>query len=79
MAKRVFQAAFGLWLLVMFVTTVVGWKPSESMLTEQGVRWTEVNLRPDMIAALLLIYGIGAATFSGENSVAYQSKFSPPP
>ena len=70
MAKRIFQSAFGVWLLVMFVMTLFGWRPPESMLSEQGVRWAEVNLRPDMIAALLLFYGIGAATFLSNRFVA---------
>lgn len=70
MAKRVFQSVFGVWLLVMFVMTLFGWRPPESMLSEQGIRWADVNLRGDMIAALLLIYGFGAATFLSNQYVA---------
>lgn len=70
MAKRIFQTAFGVWLLAMFVMALSGWRPSESMLSAQGVRWAEVNLRPDMIFALLLIYGIGALTLLSNRFVA---------
>lgn len=59
-----------MWLLVMFVMTLFGWRPPESILSEEGSRWAEVNLRPDMIAALLLIYGLGAATFLANRFVA---------
>lgn len=70
MVERIFQFSFGMWLLAMFVMTLIGWRPPESMLSENGARWAEVNLRPDMIAALLLIYGIGAATFLANRFVA---------
>ena len=70
MVSRVFQSVFGLWLLAMFVMTLSGWRPPESILSEAGVRWAEVNLRPDMIAALLAIYGVGAATFLANRFVA---------
>ena len=70
MVSRVFQLAFGFWLLTMFVMTLSGWRPPESMLSEAGVRWVEVNLRPDMIAALLVIFGVGAMTFLTNRFVA---------
>ena len=70
MAERIFQSLFGMWLLVMFVMTLMGWRPPESILSEEGARWAVVNLRPDMIAALLLIYGIGAVTFLTNRFVA---------
>lgn len=70
MIERIFQSLFGVWLLVMFVMTLFGWRPPESILSEEGVRWAETNLRPDMIAALLVLYGIGAATFLSNRFVA---------
>ncbi len=70
MATRVIQSLFGLWLLVMFVMTLFGWKPPESILSEAGARWADVNLRPDMMVALALMYGIGAATFLSDRFVA---------
>ena len=70
MGIRVFQSAFGLWLLVMFLMTLFGWRPPESILSEAGTQWAEVNLRPDMMAALLVIYGVGAATFLTNRFVA---------
>jgi hypothetical protein len=68
--SRIFQWVFGTWLLVMFGMTLFGWRPPESLLSEAGIRWTDVNLRPDMIAALLAIYGVGAATFLMNRFVA---------
>lgn len=47
----------------MFIMTTSGWQPPESMLSEAGLAWTRVNLRLDMMVALALIYGLGAATF----------------
>ncbi len=70
MTARIVQTVFGLWLLVMFGMTLFGWRPPESILSEAGARWAEVNLRPDMMAALLVIYGIGAATFLSNRFVA---------
>ena len=70
MIERIFRTAFGLCLLVMFVMTLFGWKPPASILSEAGARWAEVNLRPDMMVALALIYGIGAATFLSNRFVA---------
>jgi hypothetical protein len=70
MAVRIIQTVFGLWLLVMFVMTFFGWRPPESILSEAGARWAEVNLRADMIAALLVIYGTGAAAFLTNRFVA---------
>ena len=67
---RAIQVVFGLCLLVMFVMTLFGWKPPESILSEAGARWAEVNLRPDMMIALAAIYGIGAATFLSDRFVA---------
>ena len=63
MPSLVFQRLFGLWLLVMFLMTLSGWQPPESMLSEAGSAWAQVNLRLDMMVALALIYGIGAAAF----------------
>ena len=70
MTERIFQTVFGLCLLVMFGMTVFGWKPPASILSEAGARWAEVNLRPDMMIALALIYGIGAVTFLSDRFVA---------
>lgn len=71
MFRRVFQTFFGLWLLAMFIMTLLGWKPPESILSEAGVRWAEVNLRPDMMTALALMFGIGAITFLSDRFVAF--------
>lgn len=49
---------------------VWGWQPPESILSDAGARWAEVNLRPDMTVALLMLYGIGAATFLCNRYVA---------
>ena len=70
MAQRAFQAVFGAILLVMFLMTLFGWTPPASFLSEAGQRWSEVNLRPDMIVALLLIYGIGAGSLLSNRFVA---------
>ena len=70
MVARIFQTLFGLWLLVMFIMTIAGWKPPEAILSDAGARWAEVNLRPDMMVALALLYGIGAATFLADRFVA---------
>ncbi len=70
MGIRIFQVAFGLALLVMFLMTLFGWRPPESILSEAGARWSDVNLRADMIAALLVIYGVGAAAFLTNRFVA---------
>lgn len=69
-AERIFQALFGAWLFIMFVMTLFGWRPPESILSAEGARWAEVNLRPDMIAALLLLYGVSAASFLTNRFVA---------
>ena len=70
MGVLVFQRLFGLWLLVMFGMALSGWQPPESMLSDAGLRWAQVNLRPDMTVALLAIYGIGAGTFLSDRYVA---------
>lgn len=70
MGIRIFQTAFGIALLVSFLMTLFGWRPPESILSEAARRWGEVNLRPDMIAALLAIYGAGAAAFLTNRFVA---------
>jgi hypothetical protein len=56
--------------MVMFVMALSGWQPPESMLSEAGRAWARVNLRPDMTVALLVIYGLGAATFLSNRYVA---------
>ena len=70
MGVRIFQVGFGLALLVFFLMTLFGWRPPESILSEAGARWSEVNLRADMIVALLVIYGVGAAAFLTNRFVA---------
>jgi len=73
MAQRTVQIVFGIWLLVMFIMTVLGWRPPASILSEDGLRWAEVNLRPDMMVALAVIYGVGAGTFLTNRFVALGS------
>lgn len=68
--SRILQILFGVWLLIMFVMTGMGWRPPAELLSAEGVRWAEVNLRPDMMAALLVIYGIGAGAFLSNRYVA---------
>ena len=70
MAARTFQAVFGVWLLGMFLMTIMGWRSPDSILSEAGARWSEVNLRPDMMGAIAIIYGVGAAAFLTNRFVA---------